>query len=311
LENPCVFDRGVSKARKIFRGLFIMQPNIAILAGGISSRMKKAAPAAADIDPALRRDAVEKSKAMIGVGGNARPFLDYLLDNVSAAGYRNVVIVIGEKDDSIRAYYNGGGAKPFPNLNISYVVQPLPAGRQKPLGTADALWHALKSMPSWRGQSFTVCNSDNLYSPQALRLMRVEAHANAMIDYDRAALQFAAERIAQFAVIEKDAAGFLLDIVEKPSPEEMARAADKNGRLGVSMNIFRLSYDHILPSLEAVPLHPVRQEKELPAAVKMMIAQNPQAVFTIPLAEHVPDLTTPADILPTQEYLRERFERFY
>jgi glucose-1-phosphate adenylyltransferase len=289
----------------------IVQPNIVILAGGISSRMKREAPVSAYIDAALRRDAAEKSKAMIGVGGNARPFLDYLLDNISAAGYRNLVIVIGEMDDSIRAYYNaGGGAKQFGNLNISYAVQPIPAGRQKPLGTADALWHALKSMPSWRGQSFTVCNSDNLYSPEALRLMLEDMHANAMIDYDRAALQFASERIAQFAVIAKDAKGFLMDIVEKPSPEEMARAADNNGRIGVSMNIFRFSYERIFPCLETVPLHPVRQEKELSAAVKMLVGQNPQAVFTIPRAEHVPDLTTQSDILPVKEYLQKEFQNF-
>jgi glucose-1-phosphate adenylyltransferase len=285
-----------------------VQPNLVILAGGISSRMKKITPAVAQLDPALRRDAVEKSKAMIGVGENFRPFLDYLLCNIVAAGYRNVVIVIGEKDDSIRAYYEeGDGAKQFQSLKISYAVQPAPSGRQKPLGTADALWHALKSMPSWRKQSFTVCNSDNLYSQAALGLMLADAHVNAMIDYDRATLQFPPERIAQFAVIEKDANDFLVNIIEKPSFEEMRRVADKDGRIGVSMNIFRLAYDRILPCLETVPLHPVRQEKELPAAIKMLVDQNPQAVFTIPRSEHVPDLTTQSDILPVKEYLREQF----
>jgi NDP-sugar pyrophosphorylase family protein len=286
-----------------------MQPNIVILAGGISSRMKKNAPVPAELDLTLRRDAAEKPKTMIGVGENFRPFLDYLLHNIAAAGYRNAVIVIGEKDESIRAYYEASnGARQFPSLRISYAVQPIPAGRQKPPGTADALWHALKSMPSWRGQSFSICNSDNLYSSAALRLMLADTHANAMIDYDRAALQFPQERIAQFAVIDRDAEGFLADIIEKPSPEEMARVADGAGRIGVSMNIFRLAYDQILPCLETVPLHPVRQEKELPAAVKMLVAQNPQAVFTIPRSEHVPDLTTQADIIPVQEYLQKRFQ---
>jgi glucose-1-phosphate adenylyltransferase len=286
-----------------------VQPNLVILAGGISSRMKKITPGVTRLDPALRRDAAEKPKTMIGVGENFRPFLDYLLHNVAAAGYQNVVIVIGEKDDSIRAHYENGGAKQFQSLKISYAIQPIPAGRQKPLGTADALWHALKNTPAWQGQSFTVCNSDNLYSQAALGLMLTDRHANAMIDYDRAALQFAPERIAQFAVIAKNAEGFLRDIVEKPSPEEMARVADGNGRIGVSMNIFRLAYDHILPCLETVPLHPVRQEKELPAAVKMLVTQNPQAVFTIPRSEHVPDLTTPSDIIPVKEYLEEQFPK--
>jgi len=287
-----------------------MHPNIVILAGGISSRMKKAQDISVPLDPVLRRDAEEKSKSMIGLGGNHRPFLDYLLYNIAAAGYRHVVIVIGEKDESIRAYYDAArGAAQFQNLKIRYAVQPIPAGRAKPLGTADALWHALKATPEWRGQSFTVCNSDNLYSPEALRLMLDDRHANAMIDYDRAALQFAPERISAFAVLKKNSSGYLSDIIEKPSTAEMNGAA-VNGRIGVSMNIFRLSYNQILPCLETVPLHPSREEKELPAAVKMLVDQNPQAVFMIPRAEHVPDLTLQSDILLVKEYLQKIFENY-
>ncbi len=288
-----------------------MHPNIVILAGGISSRMKKAAANSAVLDPLLRRDAEQKAKSMIGVGDNSRPFLDYLLYNIARAGYHQVVIVIGEKDDSIREYYKDGkGTAQFRSLQIKYAVQPIPVGRQKPLGTADALWHALKATPAWQGESFTVCNSDNLYSRAALRLLREDAHDNALIDYDRAGLQFAPERILAFAAIKKDAEGFLQEILEKPSPEEMADAADTNGRVGVSMNIFCLSYNQILPCLENVPLHPLRQEKELPAAVKMLVDENPCAVFTIPRSEHVPDLTLQSDILPVKEFLQKEYQNF-
>jgi len=55
--------------------------------------------------------------------------------------------------------------------------------------------------------------------------------------------------------------------------------------------------------LEAVPLDPVRREKELPAAVKMMIGLHPRCVFAIPRSEHVPDLTSPEDIRRVREEL--------
>ena len=61
--------------------------------------------------------------------------------------------------------------------------------------------------------------------------------------------------------------------------------------------MFRFSYDLLLPCLGRVPLHPVRQEKELPEAVRMMLADHPRSMFTIPFSEHIPDLTSPADIL--------------
>ena len=281
-----------------------MHPNIVILAGGVSSRMKKALAGASNLDPALRREAEQKSKSMIGVGKGSRPFLDYLLGNVAAAGYRHAVIVVGERDSSIRDYYERReNVERFPGLAISYAVQPIPPGREKPLGTADALLRALQATPEWRGQRLTVCNSDNLYSVDALRLLMSDTHDNAMIDYDRSALRFEEARIAAFAVIRKDAEGFLVEIVEKPTADEIALVADERGRVGVSMNMWRFSYDMILPCLETVPLNPVRQEKELPTAVKMMVDRRAHAVFTIPLSEHVPDLTSPGDILRVIEEL--------
>jgi glucose-1-phosphate adenylyltransferase len=284
----------------------MMQANIVILAGGVSSRMKKALSNAADLDPSLLKDAQQKSKSMIGVGRDSRPFLDYLLDNISRAAYQNVVIVVGERDNSIREYYERGeNAERFPGLKISYAIQSIPAGREKPLGTADALLQALKSMPAWKGQHLTVCNSDNLYSVEALKLIRSDTHENAMIDYDRSALQFEQERIEKFAVIQKDAQGFLVDIIEKPTPEQIARASDARGRIGVSMNCFRFSYDMIYPSVEGVPLNQIRQEKELPAAVMLMIGRHSRSMFTIPLSEHVPDLTSPSDILRVRTDLEQ------
>ncbi len=283
------------------------QPNLVILAGGISSRMKNTAIHAKGLPPGLRRQAANKPKTMIQVGEQRRPFLDYLLHNIAAAGYREVMIVIGEKDQSIREYYVQGGARPFHSLNITFALQPIPPGRSKPLGTADALWHGLAARPDWRGQSVTVCNSDNLYSISALQRLLQENHANAVIDYDRAALQFPLERIAQFAVIEKDSQGFLCNIIEKPEAATLSQLVDDKGRLGVSINLFRFNYDDILPCLEEVPLHPLRQEKELPAAVVLMVNQYRRPVLTIPRAEHVPDLTTAEDIAVVSEYLKREY----
>ncbi|TAK67229.1 MAG: nucleotidyltransferase, partial [Bacteroidetes bacterium] len=275
------------------------------------SRMKRAANVRDDIAPELVRDAQEKSKAMIRAGNDSRPFLDYILKNIAEAGYRNVVIVVGTQDDSIKSYYEcGRGSEEFSSLNISYVIQQIPAGRTKPLGTADALLLALQSKPEWKGESFTVCNSDNLYSVAALRSLMKDSHANALIDYDRSALLFEQERIVQFAVIKKDEQGFLTDLIEKPLPEEIALAIDSSGRIGVSMNLFRLSYDMIYPFLEQLPLHPVRQEKELPVAVKLMAEQCPKSVWTIPRSEHVIDLTNQADIPVVREYLKREFPEF-
>ncbi|MBI4811645.1 MAG: NTP transferase domain-containing protein [Ignavibacteriales bacterium] len=287
------------------------ETNIVILAGGISSRMRKSDQSSVEIDPTLLTETRTKSKSMLSVGESARPFLDYVLFNIEQAGYRDVVIVVGENDPTIFQYYEQkGGKAQFKQLAISYATQKIPEGRTKPLGTADALLEALRSRPDWKGQSFTICNSDNIYSVRALKLLMEDDHENAMIDYDRSALQFERSRIEAFSVIRKDKDGFLLDIVEKPSPTEIEKAKDANGRIGVSMNIFRFSYDMVFPFLEAVPLHPIRHEKELPTAVNVMIKEYPHSLYTIPLAEHVIDLTSLSDIKNVQEYLRNEFPTF-
>jgi hypothetical protein len=128
-----------------------------------------------------------------------------------------------------------------------------------------------------------------------------------MIDYDRSALEFSQDRVAQFAVIRKSEDGYLEDIIEKPMPAQITQATDKGGRVGISMNVWRFSYESILPFLDAVPLHPTRQEKELPVAVKMIVASKPRSVFTIPLSEHVIDLTSQTDIQTVQSYLKKEF----
>jgi NDP-sugar pyrophosphorylase family protein len=264
------------------------------------------------IDKKLINDADTKSKSMIGVGKNNRPFLDYLLFNAKNTGFTDIVIVIGENDNSIKEYY-GSSEKDndFNGLNISYAIQPIPSGRNKPLGTADALLWGLKSKPEWRSSKFTVCNSDNLYSQKALRLMLASPYIGALIDYDRSALAFETSRIEKFSVTVKDEDGFLKDIIEKPSTEVIKKVKTESGYVGVSMNIFSLSYDEIFPILERTPIHPVRKEKELPEAVKILANEIIESVFTYPLAEHVPDLTSKEDIIMVRKYLNENYNKLF
>ena len=251
---------------------------------------------------------VVNSKSMISVGDNNRPFLDYLLYNARKTEYSDVVIVISERDDSLKKYYGEKDKfNSYKGLQISYAVQKIPEGRNKPLGTADALKCALESREDWKGKKFTSCNSDNLYSQKALRLILESKSLNAMIDYDRNGLKFENDRTNEFAVTRKDNDGYLTDIIEKPSNEEIDTLQKKDGYVGVSMNIFRLSYDMIFPFLQIVPLHPVRNEKELTTAIKIMIDENSKSLLTIPLNEHVPDLTSKNDIENVKEYLRQHY----
>ncbi len=268
-----------------------MSTKLIILAAGMSSRMKNSTDLALDAE--LVKQAKELPKCMIPVGKSQRPMLDYLLGNVVESGYTDVTIVINETDRVTRGYYANNE---LGGLNISFAVQAIPKGRTKPLGTAEALLNGMNAKPDWGGEKFTVCNSDNLYSVNVMKLLAEDTHPNAMIDYDQVALGVEPERVNAFAVIKKDKDGYLADIIEKPNRSELQQVEDENGRVGVSMNIFSFSASEILPYLISCPINPERDEKELPTAIKNMIAHNPRSVFTIPVSEVVPDLTKMGDI---------------
>jgi glucose-1-phosphate adenylyltransferase len=248
---------------------------------------------------------------MISVGPEKRPFLDYLLLHAHLAGYRDVVIVVGEHDASIPDYYAGRAPrKDFPGMSITFAEQGIPPGRTKPLGTADALLQGLRSRPGWKGKHLTVCNSDNLYSVRALALMREAPSGCAMVEYDREALGFSPARIEQFALVVKDDRRRLLDILEKPSLEEVARLKRSPGKIGVSMNLWRFPYDRILPCLEETPLHPLRHERELPGTVRLLLRRWPGSLEVLSLSEGVPDLTSPSDIVAVRRYLSGHHPQF-
>ncbi|MFN8355949.1 MAG: sugar phosphate nucleotidyltransferase [Spirosomataceae bacterium] len=288
-----------------------MDGKLLILAGGMSSRMKKALDGEVSLDQKLVEQANNLPKGMIGVGLAGRPFLDYLLYNAHRAGYNEVVLLLNPKDTVTQPHFDQLVAEGKAwGLTIKYAIQHIPANREKPLGTADAVYQGVVQTPEWAGHRFTVCNSDNLYSVNALRTLRETTHDNALISYDPVALGVEPERVKAFAILKTDADGHLKDIIEKPSDEQMAEVLKESGRIGVSMNIFAFSTDQILPVLERVPLNPIRNEKELPTAVNMLIEAIPNSVLVIPLAESVPDLTSKTDISVVQTYLEQEFGVF-
>jgi glucose-1-phosphate adenylyltransferase len=288
------------------------EPGIVIMAAGASSRMRESLDST---DPGMKEAARILSglpKTMIPVGPDGRPFLDYLLLNVARAGYSDAVIVVQATGNSIRVRYEDFAdvvALP-PGLRVSFAVQEIPEGRQKPAGTADALYCALSSRPDWEGQKFTVCNGDNLYTVPSLRAVLESGHENSIAAFDSEALGIPRAKLETFAVIKTDVDGRVLDIIEKPGPAAFESAADGAGRINVSMNVMRFSYDMIYPILGEVPFDPVRGEKELPAAIRMMIARHPGSLRAIPLSESVPDLTSSGDISAVIGYIRRNYPAF-
>jgi len=283
-----------------------MHDILIILAGGASSRMKKENKFS--LDNNLKIQANSRSKALISIDGSGRPVLDYLLYNAKKAGYKNIYLIVGEEHNLFKAFY---GHKSYGNLfhgiRIHYAIQYIPKNREKPFGTADALTQAINQYPELAKSSYTVCNSDNLYSLKSLKALRITKYKNAFISYDRDSLNFSLEKILRFALVLIDEDGFLCDIVEKPNPENIESYKDSLGKLRVSMNIFKFDGTMFTNYLVNCPVNQNRNEKELPTALLNMVKEHPKSVFGIPMAEHVPDFTSKDDI----EIVKLYIEKYY
>lgn len=284
-----------------------MHNNLIILAGGASSRMKKEAVVENLTEEEIAQ-ANERSKGLIGVGPNGRPLMDYLLLNAKKAGYKNIYIIIGEQGELFKAFYGDKNKdNDFYGLNISFAIQYIPTDRVKPLGTADALFQAVEQYPELNSQYYSVCNSDNLYSKEALYALRETESPNAFISYDRDAMLFPAERISRFAVAKLNEANFLLDIIEKPDAAIVESFKDATGKIRVSMNAFKFKGETLYPYLKNCPIHPERDEKELPTVLLNLLHDFPNTALGIPFSEHVPDLTAKEDIVEVKAYLKKHF----
>ena len=284
-----------------------MHDNLIILAGGMSSRMKKPSTSKSVNEEEINQ-ANHRSKSLISVGNSGRPLMDYLLYNAKKSGYKNIYIVINEQGGLFKEYY--GKQKKnnnFNGLNISFPIQYIPKDRVKPFGTADAVFQAVEQFPELQSQQFTVCNSDNLYSENALKSLRKTKNSCAFISYDRDALEFTLEKIYSFAVMNLNDQNYLKNIIEKPTIEEAKAYINKDGKIRVSMNIFKLDGKIVYPYLKNCPVHPIRNEKELPTVVLNCVSDNVEEFLAIPLSEHVPDLTAKDDIIIIKKYLKKHY----
>lgn len=265
-----------------------------IMAAGKGSRMK----ASADVPEWVLEEAASRPKAMIRIGQNRKPLLQHLVERAKEEGLRDICIVVGEHDEITRPHFD---ALRLDGIDLSFVVQTIPAGRTKPAGTAQAVQLALEAHPDWDGASVTVANGDNL--PPFGMFQAMLAYRACLPAFDRDHLGLPAGRVQAFAVISRNDQGGLARIDEKPDEATIQSAIWLDGTVRVSMNYFRVPYCDLLEAVRTVPEHPMRKEKELPVALSNWSEGHPGDLQVLPMAGAFLDLTHPQDIVKAGERL--------
>ena len=274
-----------------------MTKTIVVLAAGMSSRMKKSVDS--NIDDSKANEANNKSKSLITFGN--KPFIYFLLKNILDAGFETVIMVVGKDFEDFKNQIDQ--LKLTPKIEVKYAIQKIPVDRVKPFGTADAVSQTMQQLPELQKTSFCVCNSDNLYSTSSLKLIRENNFENAVLAYDRDSLDFPKERVSSFSILMMDTEFNLVNFIEKPTPEQVSENLDENGKIRVSMNIFKFNGNQSFDFIKNCPINPIRNEKELPSAIVNMISEEGLYMRGIPIAEHVPDLTSKSDINTIQKLI--------
>jgi glucose-1-phosphate thymidylyltransferase len=242
---------------------------------------------AAALDPRQSSVADTGLKAMIPF---RRPFLDYVLSALADAGCRDVCIVIGPEHDVVREYYER--TRPPERVRVTFAIQ------QSARGTADAVLSA----EEFAGQEpFLVLNADNYYPIDSLRAL-VALDGQGLPAFRRSTLieqgNIDPDRIRSFAMLTVDAAGMLLDIVEKPDPETFAQYGDE---VRVSMNCWRFGPSIFAACRRIEPSS--RGELELPNAVRHAVRVMGERFRAIPVDAGVLDLSRREDIAEVERRL--------
>jgi glucose-1-phosphate thymidylyltransferase len=262
-----------------------------VLARGAGTRMR-VADDGAPLSREQEQAAASGHKALMPIAG--RPFLDFVLGALVGAGVTEVALIVAPDHREMRAAYPGDRGPS--GVHLSWLVQ------ADARGTADAVLAAR----AWAGSAtFLVLNGDNVYPVAALNALAALGEPG-LAGFERDNLiatgNIAADRIADFALVDADRDGTLRRIVEKPAAIDVERAG---AAALVSMNLWR--FDHrIFDACRDVALSP-RGESELPAAA--MLARSRGVRFAVVRARGpVLDLSRRSDVAEVTRRLSGNWE---
>tara|TARA_B100001057_G_scaffold211771_2_gene212194 strand:+ start:1257 stop:2090 length:834 start_codon:yes stop_codon:yes gene_type:complete len=276
----------------------MISDSIIVMAAGASTRMKNSNFQNKSIDYQQTVDS-NKSKSLIRFGKESKPFISFLISNISNSGFKNIYIVVPE---NLKKYFNQRVKKEL-KIKINLSFQLVPKNRSKPLGTADAVYQTMQQFPELKLKPFCICNGDNLYSIASLKKIRLSKFNYAFIAYDSKGLEFSQKKISSFSVIQLDKENRLVSIIEKPPVKLMPKFVDKNGKIRINMNLIKFSAKSSFDFFRECPLNEKRNEKEISDVILNIVKYKKNYFHGITVFEHVPDLTCKSDILVVAKYL--------
>ena len=160
--------------------LIMNKTPIVIMAAGVSARMRSSSTPN-NISQELINQSNHRVKGFIQAGDGNEPIIFYIIKNSIKAGIKDFYIILSNNSDQFQEYLKELEIEL--SIQIKFGFQDF-YGKSKPMGTADALFQLMNQHMELKTKRFIVCNSDNLYSTRAIKLLLNETNYNSMIAYN-------------------------------------------------------------------------------------------------------------------------------
>ena len=203
-----------------------------------------------------------------------KPFLAYLLGNILKAGYKEIILVVGYKEEKVRDFLKKYRYK------VKLVNQYKILGENE-YGTLSALKCLKKFLAS---ENFVMVYGDNLYSPKDLKSFKINDNYHYVAGFWH-------PHPEKYGVTVSDNKGFLKKIVEKP--KKFVGNLINTGLYEFSPEIFK--------KISKVSLS-IRGEYELTDAINFLAKEKKVKVKEI--QDYWFDFGNPADIIKLSRFLK-------
>lgn len=209
--------------------------------------------------------AVEKCMLPIGT----RPVIDYVVQDVLAAGIKDIYFIVGEQSTQIQNYYRSNiqlndylrrqGKEdklklvaPLEGVKIHFITQPSTGayGTSVPVGLASEYISDDESALVIMGDQFFWRTDGGSNAADLIRLVEENNVSAGLLG-----VPVPEEDVSKYGIIEKDDQGNFVRIVEKPSLEEAPSNLNNASFYVFDKEIFELA--------RTLPVNPVRGEYEI------------------------------------------------
>lgn len=210
-------------------------------------------------------------KCMLPIGN--RPVIDFIVQDIIAAGIKDIYFVVGEQSSQLQSYYRSniplndylkrqGKSEflplvaPLQGVNIHFLTQPSTGkyGTSVPVSIASEYIEEDESALVMNGDQFFYRQDDGSNAADLIRLT-VEGGVTSGLYGNPVPW----DRVSKFGIIEKDQDNHFVRIVEKPAPEDAPSNLNNSGFYLFHKDIFKLA--------EALPPNPKRGEYEITDAI--------------------------------------------